>query len=217
MQNYTAGTSIAPGTTYVRQEPVGSATLEGNVTVPFLQSLISGVFVGIGAGACAMVADSPKSVGIGLVAAGVTSGLTWLVSVRQHNSLLWRMEEFIGADIDQDGEIGKPRQTPIDEVDERYPNGSPKVWRLDWLPITPEETQKLAVAVLVQGVRFTRRELTDAKVIKFDDYSKVKEVLQGRGMLCKNGTGVSLTRGGYQWFSKQLPEGMTPLPYTSLQ
>lgn len=217
MQNFAFGTSVAPGTSYMRQEPISSATLEGNVAVPFLQSVISGVFAGIAAGGIAAIVEQPKSAIIGLITTSVTSGLVWAIALQWHNRLLWTIEEITGADIDQDGAVGPPRQTPIDEVDERYDNGTPKLVKLDWLPIAPEETQKLAIAVVVSGVRFVRDDLVRAEAIKFNDYGKVMKVLLNRNYLRKSGNGVVVTYAGYRWLCKQIPTGMTPLPYTSLQ
>lgn len=216
MQNFAFG-SVAPGTSYMRQEPVALATLEGNVTVPLLQSIISGAFAGVAAGGIAAIVEQPQSPIIGIVTASITSGLVWAIALQWHNRLLWKFEEFTGADIDQDGVVGPPRQTPIDEVDERYDNGTPKLVKLDWLPIAPEETQKLATAVLVDGVRFTRRELSEVKALSIEDYSKVMKVLLTRNYLRKSGNGVVVTYAGYRWLCKQIPPEMTPLPYTSLQ
>lgn len=217
MHNYALGASVASGTTYVREEPVGQATFMSNVFVPLCQTAISGVFAGIAIGSIAKIANQPKSAMIGLATTGIISGLVWPYTMRWHNRLLLKFEEITGKDINQDGEIGPPRRTPLDEVDERYNNGTPKLVKLDWLPIAPEETQKLAAAVLVDGVRFTRRELSEAHALSIEDYSKVMKILLSRNYLRKSGNGVVVTYAGYRWLCKQIPEGMTPLPYTSLQ
>lgn len=216
MHNYALGASVAPGTSYMRQEPVAPATLEGNVAVPLLQSVISGVFAGVAAGGIAAIMEQPQSAIIGLITTSVTSGLVWSVVMRWHNSLLWKVEEVTGVDVDRDGEIGQPRQTPVDRFDKRHNDGSPKRWKLDWLPIAPEETQRLAVAVVVDGIRFVRDELVKKKAIALNDYGPVIKVLKECGFLYKKGSGVALTYIGYKWLCQQIPDGMTPLPYTSL-
>jgi hypothetical protein len=160
---------------------------------------------------------------IGALCGVVAIGGVWWDGIRDDAKRVWyELERRFGVDLDRDGIVGEPekrhpRQTAIDEIDERHSSGAPRTASLTWLPIAPEETQRLAAAVVVDGVRFVRGELVAEGAIKLNDYKGVKDALLDRRYLRTIGNGVGVTYAGYRWFCKKLPPELTPLPYTSLQ
>lgn len=105
---------VEPGGEYNRKAPVYPATIEGNVLVPVLQAIAVAAFVFVTAGLIAwyfvevhwkdaLVGSFVLSTGVGL--------LTLLGSIEAHYKLLWSFEEMIGADLNQDGKVGRPTTT----------------------------------------------------------------------------------------------------------
>lgn len=190
--------------------------------IPALQALGTAAIVTAGG---SLVADfwlpGVEPVKFGALCGVVSLGGVWWEGIRDDAKRVWyELERRFGVDLDGDGVIGEPepqpRQTAIDEVDDRAPNGAPRTASLTWLPISPEQTQKLAVALVVDDVLFSREDLKRAKAIKHNDYGRVMRVLLDRRYLRKIGGGVGVTFAGYRWFCKKIPRDMDALPYTSL-
>ncbi len=100
-----------------RQQPAKrqSQNIEGEVTIPVTQALVTsgawGVFASIVAGVIVYGTSLPwwlPALVLVMVLAGVFAiSTSRLLSERR--SLLWKVEEFAERDIDGDGVIGKPR------------------------------------------------------------------------------------------------------------
>lgn len=177
-----------------------------------------------GAGCWLAGGDPARSAAWSLLLSTISAGaVRWLASVGDWNLLWWRVEQLANIDLTGDGAIGEPetnqppRKTAIDEIDERHANGAPMAASLTWLPISPEETQKLAVALVVDDVRLVRTDLVAADALPLNSYKAVVDELKRRRMAFKTGNRNRLSLVGYKWFCKKLPQGLTPLPYTSLR
>lgn len=104
---FNLGDGIAAGVTLERRSPARSATFQADVAVPLAQSLVTGLFLGSAAWA---VVDVATGLAFGLGCAA----LCWLILTDQHRRLLWNIETWTGADLDGDGETGKPQTTRIE-------------------------------------------------------------------------------------------------------
>jgi hypothetical protein len=107
--------TIQPGAMYTKREPARAASLESDVWVPSLQALLSGVFAGLAGGAVAHVITLDRAMFIGITTGAVCAGLVWAAQVRDHNRLLWKVEEIVGADVDGDGVVGEPPRPEVHE------------------------------------------------------------------------------------------------------
>lgn len=73
--------------------PQWNPSTQGAVTVPALQSLVSGAFVGLGAfGFAALVPAIPAPGAVGLLAGFATSGLVWFLGLKQSRQRVWERE-----------------------------------------------------------------------------------------------------------------------------
>lgn len=92
------------------EAPARSATVESDVKVPLLQSVIGGAFLGAGI-FCAWRAIGWPQPCWGPAALTFSAvGIFWSGGVREMRSLLWRLEEWTGKDITRDSAIGKPQR-----------------------------------------------------------------------------------------------------------
>jgi hypothetical protein len=103
-------TPIQPGA-YV-QTPVAQQTVESNVKVPLLQSLVTGGFLGC-LSACACVQFGlPKPVLLTTVATLGSAFWSWHGGVNFADSLLTRIEDFTNIDWNRDGQTGSQKAPP---------------------------------------------------------------------------------------------------------
>lgn len=204
--------------------PMSQREIEA-VRIPFQHALHIAAPLGFSVCILCVLSDisQARSLGWGwIVGSAVFVAVRVVAAVGDWEQFGWRLEQLFKVDLNKDGTVGEPgpqqpRQTAIDEVDERFPNGAPRSASLTWLPISPEETQRLAVALVVEDVLFVRSELVRKKALRHNDYTAIKDVLLEKRYLRKVGNGLAVTMAGYRWFCKKIPQTMTPLPYTSLR
>ncbi len=113
---FALGFSIAPGTSYIRREPFRSASIEADVGVPALQALISGAFISAAGWVAAGIIHAPNPAMIGAFAGTLSACAIWLLKMEQHYHLLWRVEEIVGEDLDDDGIVGRPTPKPEERL-----------------------------------------------------------------------------------------------------
>lgn len=94
-------------------EPTGYGGKETGVITPFLQSVITGIFAAgafwtLGWVALYYWAFSIPWFPIGLTIGVCVGGLRWVSLLDIYLNGLYRIEEFLGHDIDNDSHIGKP-------------------------------------------------------------------------------------------------------------
>ena len=96
-----------PFTEATRTAPARPALVESDVIVPFLQTVVTGLFVGFAA--IGVVIEFEPLAWIGGVLAVV-----WIVLLIDHRKLLRTVEVVIGRDLDNDGAIGRP--VPLEQM-----------------------------------------------------------------------------------------------------
>jgi hypothetical protein len=191
-----------------RRKPIRQASLESDVIVPFLQSVVTGIVGAVIGGGTAAILDAPKPMLVSASIGGIALGIAWLVLLSQHRSLLWEIETVIGTDIDQDGEVGEPEpetMTTVEIVDARR-----NAINYVRLPLSDREIERLALALLVQRVPLSRRKLEDANAIDPEKYSDTLDKLLDGGLARPRGksrnAGVELTGAGRAFFKQYLPQ-----------
>jgi len=87
-----------------RTSPARAASVESDVSVPLLQSAVTGMVFMLGSVPFVVAAHGAWYVP--LLIGGGTFAIAWGVLLRAHRSLLWVVETITNRDIDQDGAIG---------------------------------------------------------------------------------------------------------------
>jgi len=96
------------------ETPVAQQSLENNVKVPLAQSLITGGFVGCITTCASVYFGLPKPVLLVTVSTLVSSFIRWNGAVPFAGSLLTRVEDYTGLDLNQDGQVGsQPQPSPV--------------------------------------------------------------------------------------------------------
>ena len=109
-----ANTPTAPAPSF-KQEPARAPTVESDVAVPLLRSVVTGVlFAGCAAGA-ALVFGLARPAAFGGVGFVITATASWLHETGELRRLMWRIEERIERDIDGDNQVGQP-PPPVDNI-----------------------------------------------------------------------------------------------------
>lgn len=110
---------------FERYQPARPARYEPDVLVPFLQAVITGAFVavalGIGAGVVAHWQSWPWWYALAAAGGGwlLVAALTWSQLLADSRDLLRKVETWSNRDnrdLDGDGEIGEPKDTPARTV-----------------------------------------------------------------------------------------------------
>jgi hypothetical protein len=194
-------TALPAGAEYERRRPVRDPAIESDVITPVLQALMSGAVGAILSGAGAVIADASKPVAFAALGGAGVLGLAWFTLLREHRGLLWEIERVTGADLDRDGAVGapgtsqstEPREVRV-EVTERSRNRARM--RFVDVPLSDQELEAVARAVLVQRERFSRRGLSE--VLSQSQYGELYDAMLGGGLLEDNpgGRGVQLSPSG---------------------
>ncbi len=195
--------AVTAGASYEKRRPTRPATVASDVTVPLLQSSISGIVSGVFGGAAGAMAGLPHPLLIGAMSGAAGLGFSWIILLREHRQALWEVERIIGRDIDGDGHIGRlvPKPEPVQvEVVQRDRLGRLRHMRWVNLPpfVTDDTLTGLAQAVLQNGRAFSRRKLDN--VVSPEAYGPIKTAMLGGGLLRHRGkgeqAGVELTGAG---------------------
>jgi len=210
-QNFAFGaTSIAPGVKYRRREPARSASLEADVYTPALQTLITALIGAVAAATLGMLLHWEKVLVVTLTTSSLTGVLAWMILMREHRDLLWKIESIVGADLDQDGYTGQPSLTPRLEpkrsnieatIRTENERGHLKSLRFITLPqiITDQNMVDIATLLITENRPLSRRGLSN--VISDDNYTVLIAALhQSQLIEYRNGrtvaNGYKLTRPG---------------------
>lgn len=197
--------AVEAGTEYERRRPARDASLESDVAVPASQSAITAVILGCGAGAVAAVTGAPEPFLIGIALGAGAGAIAWLGLLADHRRLLWEIETATGIDLDGDGDVGEPEPKTRLEIIERQGNHT----RVSWvdLPLDEEQKTRLAMALLIQKRRFSRRDLSD--IIDEEHYSDVLQIMLDAGLVTPRGeslnAGVELSSSGRAYLKRHLP------------
>jgi len=194
--------ALPAGAEFVRETPLAQPTIEGSVLVPALQSLLCGLAAGVltafPTAAWHWPWWSPLAAGGGVFA------LSWTVILADSRKLLRKVETWIGADLDGDGEIGPPAKASVSvTIEEAKQHGR----RLTYAEFdaSPSEVRRFAEAALgerltVHGVGLSRH-----------TFERLRAEALERGLVCWKDTsahrlGLELTRAGRAVFEKLLEE-----------
>ncbi len=128
----TRGPELPPGVQSVTREvPTRAPSIISDVLVPLLNALASALVVFLFIGAMTLQAD--VKIKIPVILAGLALAGVWFSHLRAGwDRLLWSIEEITGADVNQDGQIGKPSVTHFE-----LPTG-PQSFRFGEIRLPPE-------------------------------------------------------------------------------
>lgn len=178
-------------------------TWASDVLVPAGQALLIAAGVAVGALVLALALTLWRSwpfwVPIG--AMGATGGLAFALAAvlltLDHRRLIWFAERALGVDLDADNVVGQPKPEPV-TVELVSEDGRHR--RYGRIPMTNEDLERLAWAVLRRGVAFSRRKLDAAGVLSAERYTSIKDSLLSAGLLRLAGetenAGLELTPSG---------------------
>jgi hypothetical protein len=144
-----------------RTSPARAASVESDVSVPLLQSLITSVI--ISAGSVPLVAALHWPWYITPMVGGGTLGLSWLLLLADHRSLLRVVETVINRDIDGDGQIGnQKKEWRVKGEIYRQDDDESEGWDLFNLPCPSPEYLRAFVSEVLKGtVTFSERGASD--------------------------------------------------------
>lgn len=101
-------TPLQPGA-YI-ETPIAQQNIESNVKVPLAQGLVTGGFIGCMATCATLFFGFPKPVLIVTASTLTSAYITWKGGVNFADSLLTRIEDYTGVDINRDGVTGSEAQ-----------------------------------------------------------------------------------------------------------
>jgi len=197
------GRALPAGSEFVRETPLAQPTIEGSVLVPALQSLLCGCAAGV-------VAAFPTAAWgwpwwSPVAAAGGVFALAWTVILSDTRRLLRKVETWIGADLDRDGQIGeRPAPSPVTvTIEEQKAHGR----RLTYAEFdaAPAEVRRFAESALgdrltVHGVGLSRH-----------TFERLRGEALERGLVCwqdpnAHRLGLETTLVGERVFERLLEE-----------
>lgn len=142
--------AVPAGVTLERKRPARAATLQSDVAVPCIQSVITGLLAIVGGGGVAAAAGWDVLI-VSAVVGAIVTGTAWYLLLRQHSDLLWEVETITGLDLNKDGHKGKPPKKETTPLEIHIPPGQdgqgPQTLFVD-LPTTIEKLRAFARAVL---------------------------------------------------------------------
>jgi len=161
--------------------------------------LVAGLtFVG---GSYALGASRPWAVG--LSAGALALGLSWLILLRDHRSLLWETEEVTPTTSDSQTDDAKTKFTTVEITDTKRG----QIRYVD-VPLNDDELRSLARGLLVQRLHFSRRSLVQGDVIAKEKYTDVLNIFLSGGLARSKGrttnAGVELTGAGRAFLKQYL-------------
>ena len=173
-----------------------------DIMTPAAWAGLTGVAIGLLVAPIAVMAHWPWWIVPASSSAG--AGLAWFVLIPRWHQLLWRVEEIVGADLDEDDQVGhptRPRNIRVEIVEQGRQHH--RIRFVD-LPPTIEDShlEQIAHAVMPrpegEGRPFSRRSLQG--IISPEQYRDLKEALLGAGLVTLAGrserAGIVLTGAG---------------------
>lgn len=192
-----------------RTSPARPASTESDVVVPLLQSLITGVIVGLPAGTfVALVCQWPWW-SAPAIAVGVIIPAVWLHRLGAHTRALWTVERVIGRDLDGDRQVG-PLPVHLEATITDRRRGHSTVWRTQF-PGEARFLRRFAAAVDAGTCTFSER---DAVVCGYTQFEALRDQFLLNGWAdwrnqAEHRQGVELTEAGEQLLAQM---AATPLP-----
>lgn len=153
------GSPLPAGVEWERVEPARAPEVSGDVVVPLLQALITGVVAFlVGIGLCLALGWAIR---IALGAGVAITALAWMWLLMDHRRLLRRIKRIVNVDLDRNGYVGEPGERirlEVSDPEER------SISFLD-LPLGEERLRSMARLALAGrlGVRDMRSVMTDTE------------------------------------------------------
>lgn len=190
------------------------AGIVGPVTIPLLQSIITGFLAGLCALALVLAAGAPVNA---LAAGGVVFVLvtfgSWMV---YRGRWQWVIEQYLGVDLNHDGFIGEPEPGRVEPVRvEIVQDGGRQV---DFLNLPCPEKIPLLAAGLLQGRAFAQSVWTgQGALFTRNEFETIRAELLKRGLVRWRkegapGQGVDLTPAGRAVFKRLAESSPALLP-----
>jgi hypothetical protein len=133
------------------EQPARGASVEGDVKVPLLQSLVTGTLGAVVSGLGAAVVGVPSWWYVPAVGAGVgvvTFGAMWAYLLTDTRKLLRVVEVWTAEDLDGDGYVGQPEPDAVRLEVKREGGGRGPSWLFRDLPVGRDKLETWARAVL---------------------------------------------------------------------
>jgi hypothetical protein len=196
-KSFHLGEAMPLGADWEKRAAIRQATLTGDVGVPLLQAVVSGILAGILAG----IAIDLQA---GVIAGLVIAALAWAFLVIDHNRQLWGVERLFSGDHPGDGEGDPPgrRVVTVEMIDDNK-----RRWRFGDLPIDERTAAAVAKSHLVDGVSFSRAALCGANACSQDQYRQFAQWLVGAGLAIQTANNArELTAAGRSLFRALIDE-----------
>jgi len=153
-------------------------TMQVAVLYPLLQSLITGVIIGLAVVAFAWYVSWPKPWSLGLLIASLTQCAAWLISLARWHRWVYKLEDLTGWDLNRDGQIGN-RPDPI-RVEVIQQEGR-QVDFID-LPASQEQLISLASGLMI-GAPFAETHWTGERApFSKGEFHQVRDTMIRRGL-----------------------------------
>lgn len=185
--------------------PARPASIEADVVVPLLQTLVTAALAGLCAVLILATLRVPRAalwaLGIALVSA--LALFAWLLRINR--PLLEETELVINRDLNRDGHVG-PQPHPIETIS-RTPNG--RHIKFQTIPFrSRRDAIQLATAVVGRGVTFSRRALVGEGAFPDDPdyYSEIYQAMINVEYLRQAGRGAELTPAGRDFLLQVLSQ-----------
>lgn len=181
------------------REPIRAASAAADVVVPFYQSMITGVLLAIVTAVAAGIWRWPWWLPLGV---GVMVWVAlWLYLLADHRRSLWRLEEYLDADLDGDGAVGQTKHVTRLMVTVA---GTGQIVEAQF-PIPPDVLTKLARGMIGAERPFSQREWKHL-IKDRETFQEIRDVLMNMGMMAwkdanNRKLGVMLTPIGVETFT----------------
>lgn len=177
---------------------IGQDDLGAGCVLPLAQAGVSGLLAALIVGVGAAYTGTESPVMLAALAGGLAAGAVWLSALRAWRRLAYALEDWAGADLNQDGAIGEPAPPVVVRVELAEDKGRMKIINL---PASVDQLTALA-AGLLSGATFAESTWTGAgQPFTRAEFAGLRAELIKRGLAAWNnpGTparGVGLTAAG---------------------
>lgn len=195
--------------TLVRETPTRTPTVRADVTVPFLQSIGTGVLSSLFVDAVVTTAGGTHWQAIGLTSGVMTA--VWLWAISDGRKLLRVVETIVNKDLDGDGVIGVANTKTDDDrgdrvvrmdITDRHPSHpNDPAQRYTTTLNLPEKIvnrlQEVSRAILNDKASFSRPSLaTKLKILSQGEYETLRETMLRACLIRDEGNATVLTPSG---------------------
>jgi hypothetical protein len=226
--------SPAPFQPHVAQEsfiqPAPAPTYQSmmvGVWLPVVQSLVTGLFLGIAAFMIGLLAGAGALVSLRWMGgvSVIASCVVWCLRFLHWTRVVQFMELVFRRDFNQDGYEGPPPAQVVEVLLHHHDEyGNRTVTDRRKYPVSYDQMQELAIAILRQGKPFSEDALAGrGRTFSQNELSRLRADFEKDGLIAPRGkgrnTGWEFTQEGWEMLKEFLPEDMkdvvdpAPLPH----